>query len=353
MKVTKVLTFSLLALCLWLAQPLTAIGSCLDPHIVDEYSESSWNGCPDGFSGIPVFFILAQDHYSFGSTVTVAVRDCDLDPRGCLSCGLKPDGYEVKRAWGTLTENEQPPYYTYSWYRITIGYVHGEIPNTTFFYVNERTVSGCQHTWGSPIIVAFQPKVEFTSPENGANFDIQQYGFPQRVAWIPKGAKVAWLVRGTNITSSAQMFGNRNLQPAGVPKEEANGYLALSLYDADHDGEITECDPIWQELGLWFDDGDAVANPEEVVKLTDPQKLMELTGVKSGVAGISLTYQTIGKRDPYKTAFRFGSSVRLWEGPPQRSFDVIPAVISSTAGTSTQTVTRSGSAVKTTGMQIQ
>jgi len=341
----SIINVVLLLVLLAFTQPVFA--GCEFPHLVDAGSESDWNLCPSGFEDNGFFYIMAFDHYQFGSLTSVYVRDGSDQslsiPHGTLYCpNLNPDGYEVQRSWGSESNTEQLPYYSYAWYNVNIGWVSGALPNTSFHFVNNKFVSGCNHTWGSPIVISFQPKVEFTSPKDGVNFDIQQFGFPQRVAWTKADANIGWLVRGTNIKSTEQMFGDMSLQAEPrVPNEEASGYRALRLYDSDGDLKITPTDAIWVELNLWFDrNHNGVAETDELESLDD-----------AGVGSISLQYDTIGKRDRYGTTLHFRSEVQLKTGTSKFSYDVVPAMIGSTAGTETTTVTRSGTSMKRTGVQ--
>jgi hypothetical protein len=66
------------------------------------------------------------------------------------------------------------------------------------------------------------------------------------------------------ITSGAELFGNATAMADG--RAPANGFEALAVLDANHDGRLDADDPAFAQLVLWYDrDGDRRSTPDELV----------------------------------------------------------------------------------------
>ena len=92
--------------------------------------------------------------------------------------------------------------------------------------------------------------------------------------------------------TSVKMFGNGTPGPDGA--EPSNGFEALRKYDANSDGVIDARDPVYADLRVWRDDGDAVSQADELAPLP-----------AAGVTRISLSYRF----DPQRLDF-FGNEAR-------------------------------------------
>lgn len=187
--------------------------------------------------------------------------------------------------------------------------------------VESITADGCYRAQPSPIVINLgqNSQVKMTSAAAGVDFDLAGLGIPQRLGWTSVNSDAGWLIRGTTVINGQQLFGNLNPQaPPLYPSELDNGYRALRVFDENNDGQITVADAIWPELHIWFDrNHDAITQPGEVVSVQD-----------SGIASLSLSYQTIGKRDQHGNEFRYRGDVKMFDGSKRFSFDVFPSEIS-------------------------
>src|SRR5882762_2200487 len=95
---------------------------------------------------------------------------------------------------------------------------------------------------------------ELTDARHGVGFDFYGNGRRMGLAWTASGAHNAWLVLDRNgngkIDSAKEMFGSITEQP---PSKDPNGFAALAVFDANHDGVIDINDRIFLELRLWVD----------------------------------------------------------------------------------------------------
>lgn len=221
--------------------------------------------------------------------------------------------------FGSLTnqlDDTTDPAIAYVLYKLSVGWkdVYG-----IYCPLTSKEITGCYHTAkSSPIIIAFQRNLELTNAKNGVDFDLSDLGFPQRIGWTAKDSNVAFLVRGNNIKSGLQLFGDQNEQyPNG--DEERNGYVALRLLDSNDDGKISSEDSVWNELNLWFDKNHNGTTEEG-----------ELVSISNLLSSFSLDYATIGKKDQFGNKIRFRSKVTLNDGSTRFSFDIFPDVISNT-----------------------
>jgi hypothetical protein len=177
---------------------------------------------------------------------------------------------------------------------------------TTCCYVSENY---------SPLVIDFVGRpVELTAPNSGTRFDITGDGTRQLISWPSDGKAVAFLAfdrnRDGRIGSINEMFGNNTLGPDG--QKAPNGFEALRKYDANHDGVIDAADPIYRELLVWHDDGDAVSRRGELVPLQS-----------AGVTSISLGYvDQVQRIDFFGNESREHSTARSSSGAALAVYDL-------------------------------
>lgn len=175
----------------------------------------------------------------------------------------------------------------------------------------------------SPILVDLDGDgLALTHPLAGVTFDLLGNGQPVRTGWTSGAALDAFLVLDRNgngvIDSGSELFGNYTEQPSPEKKGEANGFLALAVFDERRNGGnddrwIDAEDAIFSKLRLWLDaNHDGVSQAAELFSL--PAR---------GVEGISLKYRESKRADTFGNVFRYKSrvlmdSMPLQEGPDKR-----------------------------------
>jgi hypothetical protein len=149
---------------------------------------------------------------------------------------------------------------------------------------------------GTPLVVAFSDEpVTFT---RGGAFAFSP-GTPVASDWPT--ATTPWIAMDHDgdgaITSGAELFGSSTVLPDG--RTAINGFEALAVLDANHDGVIDARDPAFASLLLWSDrDGDRKSSPDELVPLA------------SRVVSISLADRVEARCDPRGNCERERAAVR-------------------------------------------
>src|SRR5215470_4709611 len=112
---------------------------------------------------------------------------------------------------------------------------------------------GCEY---SPVLINMDGgEYRLTGLDDPVSFDINGDGRQDQIGWTAEDSRIAflWLDRDGNgkPDSGLELFGNATRLADG--SRAANGFEALTEFDANNDGLIDSRDPIWSRLMLWID----------------------------------------------------------------------------------------------------
>ena len=157
----------------------------------------------------------------------------------------------------------------------------------------------------SPIAVAVGGPIQLTGEP--VTFDIDADGAADRITWVQPETPLLALDRDGNgrIDNGAELFGTATPGSGGV-----NGYIALSQFDRDEDGWVTESEV--PSLLLWFD-----ANSNG---LSDNG---ELQSAWSHLSAAGTDFREHSRVDQHGNRFAWTGWARLIDGRRTQSADVL------------------------------
>uniref|UniRef100_UPI00130056E6 calcium-binding protein n=1 Tax=Peristeroidobacter agariperforans TaxID=268404 RepID=UPI00130056E6 len=144
-----------------------------------------------------------------------------------------------------------------------------------------------------------------TLPRNhGVHFDLDNSGFAESTSWVHATDGLLVLDRNDNgyIDGGAELFGTETLLANGQYAE--NGYEALTEFDTNSDGVISEGDSIFAELRVWQD-----ANSNGVAEAGELHTLSSL-----GISSIEVGYTSNHFTDSNNVQHREQSSFNYANG---------------------------------------
>jgi hypothetical protein len=167
---------------------------------------------------------------------------------------------------------------------------------------------------GTPIIIDISGHgFDLTDLAGGVTFDIRGDSKPVLCSWTTADSGNAFLCLDRNgngtIDNGSELFGNYSPQPHS---NNSNGFLALSVFDDNHDGVIDSRDAIFSHLLLWQD-----TNHNGI---SEPGELHSLASL--GVESISLDYHLSMRTDRFGNRFRYQAAINTADHADHWCYDV-------------------------------
>lgn len=135
--------------------------------------------------------------------------------------------------------------------------------------------------FGSPLALDLDGDgIETMSVNSGAHFDHNADGFAEATGWISSDDGLLAMDRDGDgiITSGRELFGSETVLSSG--EKAANGFAALSEFDGNSDGSISDLDAAWANVKIWRDlNGNNRSDDGELIGLTE-----------AGIATLNLSF---------------------------------------------------------------
>ena len=135
--------------------------------------------------------------------------------------------------------------------------------------------------------------IKGTNLDYSINFDLNSDGFKESSSWIDSNDAFIAVDRNANgiIDDGSELFGDKSVSNsvyAYTSQTAKNGFEALKEFDSNNDNIIDINDTEFDKLLLWQDlNSDGISGANEIIKLSDKVKSINLAYTKDGTTEIS------------------------------------------------------------------